>query len=125
MHFSDDDLAAALRRKDPGPEFTERVMSSIASKREPAHGKERARFTWWPFQLSPVIGAAMAALLLAVAGWLGFASYRVHENKIAQAEKARQEAILALRITSAKLNHVFRRVNQQETPQPKIRRQSL
>ena len=125
MHFSDDDLTAALRRKDPGPRFTERVMSSIASKTQLADGKVRPRFTWWPFRFSPALAGAVAGLVLVLVGLIGIANYREQKDKIAQAEKARQEAILALRITNAKLNHVFRRVNQQEAPQPKIRRQSL
>lgn len=125
MHFSDDDLKAALRRKDPGPEFTERVMATIASRPQQADGKVRPRGTWWPFRFSPVLAGAVAAFVLVLVGWLGIANYHEQKIKIAQAEKARQEAILALRITNAKLNHVFRRVNQQEAPQPKIRRQSL
>jgi hypothetical protein len=125
MHFSEDDLAAALRRKDPGPEFTQRVMIAVggagqeSSLREPDHKPQ-----WWRLRFSSVLAGALAVVLL-VACLLGVHLYRDHQAQIARAEKARQEAVLALRITNAKLNHVFRRVNQQEAPQPKIRRQTL
>ena len=42
-----------------------------------------------------------------------------------QARNAEQQAVRALRITSAKLNHVFQKVNGTPSPEPKIRRQSL
>ena len=29
MQFSEDDLRSALQRKDPGPEFTQRVMARV------------------------------------------------------------------------------------------------
>jgi hypothetical protein len=41
------------------------------------------------------------------------------------AHEAEQQAIRALRITSAKLNHVFQKVNGASSPEPRIRRQSL
>lgn len=128
MHFSDDDLSAALRREDPGPEFTERVISAIQrSGRDATSEQPRWKRSWWPFRLSPALAGVAAAVVLIAASWLGLALYNRHQAEIARAEKARQEAILALRITNAKLNHVFRRVNfnQQAAPQPKNRRQIL
>ncbi|HLW52446.1 MAG TPA: hypothetical protein VKW06_06355 [Candidatus Angelobacter sp.] len=127
MHFSEDDLAAALRRKDPGPDFAQRVIKAVGEDRQQSPRAALGRkFTpgWWPFRFSPVLGGALAAVLV-FACWFGVAWYRARQVEIARGEKARQEAILALRITSAKLHHVFRHVNQQEAPQPKIRRQSL
>ena len=32
MQFSEDDLRSALQRKDPGPDFTQRVMARVAQQ---------------------------------------------------------------------------------------------
>lgn len=126
MHFSEQDLEAALRRKDPGPEFTKRVVNAIGSAKQKSSIREgRGIFGWWGFRFAPAVGGAIAIVLLAIMSWLGVVRYHDHQNQIAQAEKARQQAILALRITQAKLNHVLRHVSQQDAPQPKIRRQTL
>ena len=126
MHFSEDDLAAALRRKDPGPEFTERVMAAVGRTKQESPLRERQHKPgWWPFRFSPVLTGSLAAVALAAVSWLGVERYRDHQAEMARGEKARQEAIVALRITNAKLNHVFRRVNQTEAAQSKVRRQIL
>jgi hypothetical protein len=125
MHFSEDDLRAAMRRKDPGPEFTARVMAAVEHGRQKSGpGEMPGKSRWWPFRFAPALAGALAALVLAAGGWLEYHRYQ-HSREMARAERARQEAILALKITSAKLDHIFRRVNQQEPPQPKTRRESL
>jgi hypothetical protein len=125
MHFSDDDLAAALRRKDPGPDFTQRVLSAVEAGRASAEGTRAKTSRWWRFRFSPAFAAVAVAIVLVAASWIGVWRYREHQAQIARAEQARAQAILALRITNAKLNHVLRQVNQQEAPQPKVRRQTL
>jgi hypothetical protein len=132
MHFSEDDLKRALRRKDPGPGFTQRVMAQVngrkeaqTSARKPTGDRPGRRWTW---RLSPSLAGALAALLL-VAGGLGYQEYeRVHAKRRAEerdAALAKQQMMLALKITNAKLNHVFRRVSEPSGDAPKIRRQSL
>ena len=136
MHFSEDDLKNALRRKDPGPGFTQRVMARVGQteqKEVPAHGGlagnvARGWLTWLgALRLRPAMTVLAAILLVAVAGWIGYEKYR--NARIEQAREAEQKTILALRITSAKLNHVFKRVNESinepAAQAPKIRRQSL
>jgi hypothetical protein len=58
---------------------------------------------------------------------VGYEKYR--EARLEQAREAEQKTILALKITNAKLNHVFKRVNESinepAAQAPKIRRQSL
>jgi len=126
MHFSDDDLAAALRRKDPGADFTQRVISAVEAGRASAEPTPRAQSSrWWPFRFSPAFVAVAVAIVLGAASWIGVWRYREHRAQIARAEQARAQAILALRITNAKLNHVLRQVNQPDAPQPKVRRQTL
>jgi hypothetical protein len=130
MHFSDDDLKNALRRKDPGPDFTQRVMARVgqAEQRVPAAKSPRGWLAWISaVKLRPAMTALAATLLVAAASWMGYEKYR--EVRTEQAREAAQKTILALKITNAKLNQVFKRVNQSinepAAQEPRIRRQSL
>jgi len=127
MPFSEDDLRAALKRKDPGPGFTQRVMARVGQQEKAAPAPERHRGGWFawlrPLRLLPALAAVAAVLVLAVASWMGYQRYQ--SVQIAKARQAEQQAILALRITNAKLNHVFHRVKQSEASDPKIRREVL
>ena len=76
------ELKAALRRQDPGPDFATRVVAAAVPRR-------RAPIAVW--------AAAMAALLV------GGVAIR-QEYRQRQAERATQQVLLALRITSEKLN---------------------
>ena len=108
MHFSDDDLKSALRRKEPSPEFTETLMACVARQPAPRRQapKERERFSfslrwlmagrrWQP-------AGALAALVVVGAAFL---EYR-HEQQV-KAEQAKDKAVLALQITASKLDHVL------------------
>ena len=136
MPFSEDDLRQALKRKDPGPEFTRRVMERLnkrGAEQKPSSQKRRTVFLWLPqMRFAPALACALA-LALAVGGWIGYQSYQEHEQQVRTAERqrkleeqlAKREAILALRITSEKLNHVLRKVNSGLPPDVKIRRERL
>ena len=133
MHFSEDDLKEALRRKDPGPGFTQRVMARIGQQQEataPASAA-KTRLPWWRWilQSHPALAGAAAAVVLIIGSGLGYQRYqRVQEEKRVEAQKAelaREQVVQALKITNAKLNHVFRRVSEPSAGEPKIRRQSL
>jgi len=131
MHFSEDDLRSALKRKDPGTQFTERVMARVAERKErPNQTKSsRSRFAWLqPLRLHPVISSATAMLLI-VAGSIGYQQYRqdeiAKEREAARQQEAARQTILALKIANQKLTHVFERVKQSETNDSKIRRQRL
>lgn len=137
MPFSEDDLRQALRRKEPGPEFTQQVMARLkqheAERNVRVEQKHRKAFFWLPrMRFAPALGFALA-LVLAVGTWIGYQSYQQHQQalkikqyqqKVAE-ERAKQETILALRITSEKLNHVLRKVNSAFPPDVKIRRERL
>ena len=146
MQFSEDDLRSALRPKDPGPEFTQRVMARVSqqerAKPVPANSKTAESTRWWshfadawlaPSGWRSAIVGAMAVVLMVAAAWIGIERYQsyieqVRNHKVQeemQARNAEQQAVRALRITSAKLNHVFQKVNGTPSPEPKIRRQSL
>ncbi len=143
MHFSEDDLRAALKRKDPGEGFTQRVMARVnqakpEGKTQPANGKSNGFFcAWW--KLSPAWSFAVVALLLVGFAWGGYQYSEYRHQLIAkqeqqrledtkrqqeEAERARDQAILALQIARSKLNHVLQQA-QLPTGNDKIRRQRL
>jgi len=138
MQFSEDDLRSALQRKDPGPEFTQRVMARVWQQVSKPGNAQQIKRAGWPswFAVSswrPVMAGAIAAVMFAIMAWMGIERYQsyieqVRNQKVQeemQARNAEQQAVRALRITSAKLNHVFQKVNGTPSPEPKIRRQSL
>jgi hypothetical protein len=133
MHFSEDDLKDALRRKDPGPGFTQRVMARIGQQQEAeaATGARKTKLPWWRWALRshPALASALAALVLVIGSGLGYRQYQhVQAKQRAEeqnAELAKQKVVEALKITNAKLSHVFRRVNEPSVEEPKIRRQAL
>jgi hypothetical protein len=135
MQFSEDDLRSALQRKDPGPEFTQRVMARLDQREEGVKSNDRR---WWQRWLAgggwrPVMAGALAAILLAIGAWMSVQRYVSYTELVRQqkmqeeimARQAEQQAIRALRITSAKLNHVFQKVNGSSSQEPRIRRQTL
>jgi type VI protein secretion system component VasK len=141
MHFSEDDLREAFKRKDPGEGFTQRVMARVEQARADAEqqlaGKNRAVPPWW-IRRPAWAFAVVAALLLAFA-WGGYEYSEYRHQQIAQqerqrledlkrqqeeAERARDQAILALKIARSKLNHVLEQA-QIPVPDDKIRRQRL
>lgn len=91
MSRLDDELRSALRREQPPPGFAERVLARTASK-QPGR-------PWW--------AAAIAAGVL-LAGGLEFE----HQRRIrAQGESAKEQVMLALEITSSKLQFVKEKIH--------------
>jgi hypothetical protein len=141
MHFSEDHLREALKRKDPGEGFTQRVMarvnqSKVEATTQPATKKVNGKFlTWW--MQRPAWAMAVVAMLLLAFGIGGYqySEYRhAEEMRIArakqqklqqEAERARDQAIMALEIARAKMNHVLQHAQLQAEPNDKIRRQRL
>jgi hypothetical protein len=118
MQFSEDDLRAALRRKDPGEPFTERVMAHVIQPqtRVTAGLRTASRLGefWHRLWLRPALTGAVGAMLI-VGGSLGFLHYR-NVQRWREGEAAKQQALVALRITNAKLNHVIERVKASQAP---------
>jgi len=104
MHFSDDDLRSALERKTPSEDFTQRVMARIG-KPQTREQEKRAGFSifrWWKPQWAAA--AALAACLLLALSWI---QYQRYQQRI-EAQNARKQVVLALRITSEKVNGALR-----------------
>lgn len=143
MHFSEDDLREALKRKDPGEGFTQRVMARVnqaQSEGKPGLVKPEKKsngsfIAWWIHR--PAWAMAVIAMLLLACGIGGYqySEYRhAEEMRIArakqqqlqqEAERARDQAIMALEIARAKMNHVLHHAQLQAEPNDKIRRQRL
>jgi hypothetical protein len=110
MQFSEEDLRSALRRKDPGTFFTGRVMAQV--NREPLIAGARRRpekplrRPWLLVRKPALVGMFLAVLVMSA--WAGLAQYQ-RAQQLRAGELAKQQAIFALRITTAKLNHVFER----------------
>ena len=109
MPFSEEDLRRALRRKAPGPNFTQRVLArleQVEGKNQPVQTKRAAprhgffSFGFWP----KGIVAFAAALVVAV----GLVQYGRHETHVRQ-EAAKKQALLGIEITSATLNQALHR----------------
>jgi len=132
MHFSEDELRAALTREDPGPEFTQRLMERVNQAEQKASVAKPVR-GWpdWlmPLRLRPSLTGALATIVVLAGGGLGYMRHvrieRQRQHDLALAKEAEQQAILALRITNAKLNRVFQRVRESQQNEPKIRREKL
>src|ERR1051326_9114384 len=141
MHFSEDDLRAALKRKDPGEGFTQRVMARVEQAKAEGDGKpvrkSRALPPWWIRR--PVWAFAVVGLLILAFAWAGFEYSEYLYDQMArkqqqqleearrqqqEAEHARDQAILALRLAGSKLNHVLEQAQIPVANDP-VRRQRL
>ena len=117
QHDFDRELKKALRREDPPADFAGRVLARIQSApaRPPQRGEALRDFFLFP----GLRWAAAAALCLLVA--IGAVAYRRHqrtvqERALQQGEMARAQVLLALRITSSKLNVALREVRRADEP---------
>ena len=109
MHFSEDDLRSALRRKSPSEDFAERVLmkASQMSQTKIAQTKTLPAIispNWLQHGWMRWAASAMAACLL-LAGLVEYRHYIQERDDARAAEKA----ALAFRITDEKLNLVIQR----------------
>jgi hypothetical protein len=120
MNHFDDELRLALRREEPSPDFTNRVMARVAKL--PKQEKPREKTDWLrkllEFFQPPRMKWAMAgamAVLLVIAGF-GVHYRRENERRrlaeIAEGERAKEQVMLAMRIASAKLNAAQKKVRE-------------
>ena len=133
----EDELKLALRREEPSPDFTNRVMARIqAMEQSPVRNQQkqekqqetlreennwRQRFAdlFRPPTIKWAMAGAMAAVLIAAI--FGLARYREHQIELqrqaetaanAEGERAKEQVMLAMRIASAKLNVAQRKVKE-------------
>ena len=120
MNRFDEELKLALRREEPSPDFTDRVMARVAELRkrekqgEDAGWLRRLAEFFQPAQMKWAMAGAMA-ILLVIAGF-GVHYRRENERKrlaeIAEGERAKEQVMLAMRIVSAKLKVAQKKVNE-------------
>lgn len=121
MSRLENELRSALSREEPSPDFTDRVMARIQSLPAKTEQEKREKIGWLskiiaifePFQLKWAMAAALAILML----FAGLSLNRYRENQrmlaeIAEGERARQQVLLAMKLTSEKLNFAHRKVQQ-------------
>src|SRR5262245_37973826 len=120
MNRFDEELKLALRREEPSPDFTDRVMARVAELRkrekqgEDAGWLRRLAEFFQTAQMKWAMAGAMTILLV-------FAGFGVHHRcdmerkrlaEIAEGERAKEQVMLAMRIVSAKLNVAQKKVNE-------------
>jgi hypothetical protein len=94
------ELRRALRRAEPSAGFADRVVAALARPRpEPDERTAWSRARWI------MLGLAASVAIASAAGWM-------QSTRRAEAERARQDVELALRITSQKLQLVQSKVQE-------------
>jgi hypothetical protein len=102
--FEDDDLKHALRRVEPPAGFDQRVLARL--DQQPSRQRRTApRFTAW-----------VTAAGLSFASLAGVAIYQ-HQLEQRKGMEARDQLMLALRITGKKLDAVRTTINNEEQGQ--------
>jgi len=120
MNRFDEELKLALRREEPSPDFTDRVMARVAELQKREKPGEEAGWLrrlaefFQPPQMKWATAGAMA-ILLVIAGFVVHhrrESERKRLAEIAEGERAKEQVMLAMRIVSAKLNVAQKKVNE-------------
>jgi hypothetical protein len=105
MHFSEDDLRSALRRKTPSEDFTGKVLSQIGrleiQDAQVVRQPVRSGLKFWPWSFRWATAGALAASLL-----VGIGAFQYHRYQMRQDVK--RQAVLAVQITKAKLDGALR-----------------
>ncbi|MDQ3010241.1 MAG: hypothetical protein M3X11_06025 [Acidobacteriota bacterium] len=132
MSKFDDELRLALRREEPSPDFTNRVMARIQAMeqlpvinkqqeklREENNWRQRLADLFRPPTIKWAMASAMAVVLIAAI--FGVNRYREHQRQMAEiaanaanaeGQRAKEQVMLAMRIASAKLNVAQRKVKE-------------
>jgi hypothetical protein len=112
MNPLDKELKNALRHQEPSADFARRVMAGLQAAPELKQGWGKSIRNLLSF---PALRWATTAVLFS-ALVIGGLAYHRHQQTVARGEMAREKVMLALHITSAKLNVAFREVRRTEKP---------
>jgi hypothetical protein len=102
----EEELKKALARREPGVDFTARVLAKANAGQT---AKTRALFPGWPM-ISGRFASFAALLLLLVSGL----AYRQHVRTV-EGEKAKKQLMVAMRIAGSELRQAQLRVKQIES----------
>lgn len=106
------ELKKALRRTDPPAGFAERVLARAAKEEEAKRAREKRRFQWFGMSLRWAVTCGLC-LIVAASGMI----YQHERNK--EGEQAKAQLMLALRITSSKLQIASQGIRQINLPEPR------
>ena len=114
MKDIDQELKQVLRRCEPAGDFADRVLARLEQQRAQTVVRPKLRLLY-----RPMLRWTVAAVVIISIG-IGFA-YQVHERRVETAEAiaAKQQVMLALRITGNKLRVAKQRVKAVESGQSK------
>ncbi len=121
----EDELKRAFAPEDPGDEFTARVLAGIkavkaANAVDAANGRPAPVPTPTPLAMGRMGTAARWRMALALAASLSITTSGVlwmrHVQYVQDGERARAQVLVALRLTSEKLNVVRAAVTQLDEP---------
>ncbi|HET7099704.1 MAG TPA: hypothetical protein VFJ52_01025 [Terriglobia bacterium] len=101
----DDELRNLLRPKEPPEGFAERVMARLDTAPPRQTPARRLSAIFQP----PVLRWAAVAAVVCVVAFASIVRYRHQQRMRAQAERASQQAIFALRITNQEIDTALRR----------------
>jgi hypothetical protein len=104
----EEQLKRALRASEPPDGFVGRVLARAEQERS----QLAPRFPWKRRRVPSLRWAAVAALVAIAVTGIG---YDVHERQEAEARAAKQQVMLALRITGSKLRVAKQKVKAVET----------
>lgn len=109
MKDLENELRAALRRPEPPPGFTNRVLARIARLPAPQAGRWQGVLSL--FRVSKLRWAA-ASVVICLVMTIGVAQYRRAEHERAKGEAAKVQLMQALQIASTKLNVALKKVQE-------------
>lgn len=107
MSYLEDDLRAALRRTEPPPEFTGRVLAKL-------NAQAPAELPWWdmfgvllrPPRLQWVALSVILSVMIPFAG----VQYQRERQLRAQGERAKEQLVFAFHVAGNKLHRVQQKV---------------
>ena len=114
MRDLEQELKRALRRCDPPEGFADRVLARVAAGQTESTSRPLVSKWHWPV----LRWTAVPAMLAIIAAALG---YTAHERRLEKAngQAARQQVMLALRITGSKLRVAQKRLKTVEGAESK------
>ena len=111
MKRLEDELKNALRRQEPPEDLMERTLLKINKIHEDREDRPRTQFSLFPGWKLRWTFAAIVFLLLIAAGTDAYRQAALEEER-RRGEEAKEQLMLALRITGDKLQIVQTRVHQ-------------
>jgi hypothetical protein len=112
MSNLEDDLRLALRREEPSPDFTERVLARLSEP--PAVPTWRQR--WAVLMRPPRLQWAAVAVVLSVLIPAGTVQYQKELRYRAEGERAKAQLLFAVRVAGSRLHQAQRKVLETSRP---------